>query len=210
MPAPTMQTSTCTFSASGGHSARFAVADQMDSWRGMGVFSQVIEATPCKKRSRGLVRSVLLPPARELRLDCRGAVDLRQRALFLRLLLLFPLGDQRVCLGERLPEGVAGRQRLLEEGAAEVGEVVLVGAAEGGAVVARGRDDEGRVVLQRIDEAAGIAGRDDDHLPADAALLDEARELHRRQVAQRQVALLQRQGVAAAAVAREEEKQDVL
>src|SRR3954468_9412401 len=99
MPAPMMQTSTWTFSASGGHSASDAVADQNDWWRGMGMSSVI--GTPVQKTlpARAL-GSALAPPAAELRLDRRGAVHLRERALFLRLLFFLPLRNQRVCLGE--------------------------------------------------------------------------------------------------------------
>src|SRR6185503_594596 len=132
------------------------------------------------------------------------------RALLLRLVLLLPRGDQRVGADESVLKGTARGQRLLEVGPAEVGEVVLVGAAERGAIVPRRGDDQARVVAQRLDEAARIAGGDDDHLPADAALLQQAPKLARRQVAQRHVVLPQRELVLAVAVAGDKEEQDVL
>src|SRR5438105_4076886 len=125
------------------------VADQTDSWRGMAFSSRWRSAT-CKKRSR-LVRSLRSPPALQLRIDRRRAVDLRQRAFFLRLALLLPLGDERIGLGEGVLERAAGGKRVLEKSAAEVGEVVLVGAAKRGAIMPRGGDDQGPVVPERLD-----------------------------------------------------------
>src|SRR2546427_9488040 len=118
-----------------------AVADQTDSWRGMGCLLQGVPP-PCKKRAQ-LLPGLLGPPALQLGIDRRRAVDLRQRAFFLRLTLLLPLGDERVGLGEGVLKRAARRQRFLEERAAEVGEVAFVGAAERGAVVARRGDDQG-------------------------------------------------------------------
>src|SRR5581483_6659086 len=133
MPAPMMQTSTCRFSASGAHSGSVAVADQSDWWRGMGVLD-IARPTAKNAPSAPLSGTARAPPALELCLDRRGAMHLRQRALFLRLLLLLPLRHQSVGLGQGVLERAARRQRLLEKGAAKVGEVVFVGAAKGSAV----------------------------------------------------------------------------
>src|SRR6185503_5452518 len=172
MPAPMITASACTFSCSGAHSGICAVADQTDSWRGMAL--SCFGRATCNKRSLSLL---LRPPAAELLVDGGRGVQLRQRALFLRLLLPLPFGHQRVGLGEGLLEGMRGGQGFLEVGAAEPGEVGLVGAAEGGAVVARGGDHHGGAVLERLDEAARVAGRHDDHLVLDAALAHQAAEL---------------------------------
>src|ERR1700757_2815278 len=70
MPAPTMQTSTWTFSSSGRHSGSRAVADQTDSWRGM---------VPRALQKTLLLR--LFPHGDELlrhrRVDAERAVELR-------------------------------------------------------------------------------------------------------------------------------------
>src|SRR5437868_15187890 len=185
MPPPITQTSTWTFCCSGPHSGIGAVADNRDSWRGM--------RCPLQQSRPALLTDLRRPPALQLRVDARRALDLRQRALLPGLVFALPFGDQRVGLGEGVLERAAGGQRLLEEGAAEVGEVVLVGAAERAAVVPRGSDDQCRVVAQRLDEAAGIAGGDHDHFPADAAFLEESAELLLREIAQLHRVLLQRE-----------------
>src|SRR3954468_20275781 len=89
MPPPITQTSTWTFSSIGPHSGIGAVADQTDPWRGMGV---LLDAHLQKAYRQLLLR----PPALQLGIDGRRAVDLRQRALLPGLVLALPLRDERV------------------------------------------------------------------------------------------------------------------
>src|SRR5260370_41874080 len=67
----------------------------------------------CKKRAQ-LLPGLLGPPALQLGIDRRRAVDLRQRAFLLRLALLLPLGDERGGLGEGILERAAGGQGIPE------------------------------------------------------------------------------------------------
>src|SRR5438046_1670448 len=79
MPPPTMHTSTCTFSWMGPHSGIAAVADQMDSWRGM-ASSRKVTIAPLAKNTPGSGAG-FLPQGDELfrhgRVDADRRVELR-------------------------------------------------------------------------------------------------------------------------------------
>ena len=55
-------------------------------------------------------------------------------------------------------------------GAAEIGEILLVGTTERLAVCRGGGDDQGVFIFERLDETAGVTGRNNQHLPLDSAL----------------------------------------
>src|SRR6267142_2084422 len=107
-------------------------------------------------------------------------------------------------------ERARARQRIAEIGFAEVREVAARLAAEGGPVRGRGGDHDAVVVAQRLDEAAGIAGRDHDHAPLDARVLQHAAEGGRRERGEIERRLHRREPVVAIAVRGEEEKHHVL
>lgn len=108
----------------------------------------------------------------------------------------------------RQPEGLSEIGRLaaslLDDDAAEIGEVVVVSAAKGGPIITGCRDDNCAVVLERCDEAAVIAGRDDNDLSTDAGVAQHCRKVFGRQIGQLHAVLVQREFVGLEAMAVEE------
>src|SRR5580658_5548738 len=142
----------------------------------------------------------------QLRFHGRAAVDLRRGRR--QPVLLLTEGDGGPRAIERRYERAILAQRRVDIGVAKIRERALAAAAEGGAVLRRRRDDERMVVLARVDEAAGITGRDDEDAPFDPRAVEHDLELPIPEIAQRQ--LRKRDGEhMPRAVRREVEEQDV-
>src|SRR5262249_41308218 len=90
----------------------------------------------------------------------------------LEVLAALQRGESLLRLLECRSEGSRAWQGVTDEGGSELRDVAVVAATEGRAV-GRGRSEDRRaLVRERRDEGARVAGRDDDHAPLDARVVE--------------------------------------
>ena len=102
-----------------------------------------------------------------------GLAKIKARVRLGEILPGLARGDDRPGFFEGVDEGIGLAQGFVEVGFAEIREIGLVAAAEGVPVRCGRRDHQGVVVFQGVDEAAGIAGRDDDDAALDPRFVEQ-------------------------------------
>src|SRR5690606_11149149 len=176
-------------------------------WRRQAEYVVASDTWPCSL-CRSIGRRRLCPVQGVPALDhLWRSPDLRLRCLI--VVGLFALGNLRLRQREGLHDIRRFLQRLGKQRSAEIGEVVLLRTAERHPIGSRGRNDQSPGILHRFDEAARVAGGDDDHQVALGQWLEQACQLAGGQIFQRQAWLLQGQAVIGRAVAGEVHEQQV-